>query len=206
MAKVVFNKEKQRKFKSSGVIEKNIHDDNEFKKDSVVKTEPKISKNEPKVSLVDKTKSKVSLVDKTKPKSKGKPEKIIEKPKLKPEKVVEIIIEKEKVVEKPIYVDKFVEKIVEKNVYIDKVVPIYIETAIKKREQIKPPKKVLETPKIEDGVKISNCPYKEGDLIKSKDEIYLVRNYDNKYFLQITSFLTNKKLFPDDWGIFSKIN
>ena len=120
------------------------------------------------------------------------------------------------IVEKTVYIDKVVEKIVEKEVFVDKIIekeiivdrlvekPIYIERPIEKLQQIEKPKEdVIHQPK--EIVVVTECPFNDGDLIKFKDEIYLVTKFSDGYYIRTSSNGFKKKRIPENWGVFQKI-
>jgi len=75
-------------------------------------------------------------------------------------------------------------------------------------------KPVVQKPVVQEPIKekitvtkqvIKKCPFNDGDLIKSKDQIYLVVKLDDNYYIQTDVVLKMKKIIPNDWGIFNKI-
>jgi hypothetical protein len=50
------------------------------------------------------------------------------------------------------------------------------------------------------------CPFKDGDFIKSKDEIYIVRCKNEQYYILSTNKPYNvKKIIPKDWTVFYRL-
>jgi len=81
------------------------------------------------------------------------------------------------------------------------VKPEVIKVEVKKPEVVK----VEVVKPIIPKYKLTKCPFKEGDLIKYKDEIFLVKLQDGVFYIHTDAILSMRRLKPDDWGYYKKI-
>ena len=88
----------------------------------------------------------------------------------------------------------------------------FVDKSKEKPQRPQRPIQILEKPKVVEKPsipvkKIKICPFDEGDLVKFKDNIYLIiRNLDGDMYLHTDTMLSMKKIKPDNWGIFRKIH
>jgi len=222
MAKILFNSKVEKdKIVSTQSKSEKVEKNADIKDQEVLKINTKLSfvdkTTKSKPTFVDKSvkskpiekpieKTKLSFVDKSKKNLSTrnlKPieKKLVEKPKPTPKPIEKVEVPKPtpKPIEK-VEVPKPIEKkVIDVPKSIEKVEVPKITSTPKPIE-----KKVINVPKpIE---KITTCPFKEGDLIKLKDEIFLVnKNPNGDFYIQTDVILKMKKLSPDNWGIFHKI-
>ena len=202
MAKILFNnktgKDKNSVNQSkSKTVEKDTHKDE------------KVLKKSTKLSFVDKTtKTKPSFVDKS---SKSKTTSVNTTSNTKP-KVEEKVIEQPKVTEKIklSFVDKSEKS---KPVAAKPIAKPIAAKPIAKPVATKPiaikekPKPVIQPKPVIPRFKIKKCPFTEGDLIKYKNEIYLVnKDQFGDFYIHTETILKMKQFKPEDWGVFNKIS
>ena len=151
--------------------------------------------------IVNKTKEKdtqITFVNKSKKSKVIERSKIIEKSK---------VIERSKIIEKPKVIER--SKIIEKPKVIERSKIIEKPKVIERSKIIEKPKVVKQKPVLPTPphIKLTDCPFKGGDLIKFKNDIFLVNKFnDDTYYIYTESLLSMKKTIPNDWGIFHKIN
>jgi hypothetical protein len=205
MAKIVFNNNKVDKQKTITIQSKPETVENE----SMSTKEEKVLVNKSKFSFVDKTKKHTDAPTSSKP------------------KVIENVIKKsiEKVVNKSklSFVDKSTKPVAQTNHPVVFKKEPKVEPTVEPKVEIKtetpkviespiPSKPILSFPQpkliqVDPKIKITECPFKEGDLIKFKDEIYLVnKNINGQFYIFTDSVMRMKQLKPEDWGIYNKIS
>ena len=235
MAKILFNSKVEKdKIVSTQSKSEKVEKNADIKDQEVLKINTKLSfvdkTTKSKPTFVDKSvkskpiekpieKTKLSFVDKSKKNLSTrnlKPieKKVVEKPKPTPKPIEKVEVPKPtpKPIEK-VEVPKPTPKPIKK-VEVPKPIEKKVIDVPKSIEKVEVPK-ITSTPKpIEKKVinvpkpieKITTCPFKEGDLIKLKDEIFLVnKNPNGDFYIQTDVILKMKKLSPDNWGIFHKI-